>query len=197
MTHLRMVGAILSLGWSCHAVSAVPVRAQQAWRVDPTRSVARFHVTHLLVSTVTGTFGVFEGRVTSRSPDLRDAEVEARVDVRSVRTGDDERDADLRHRAFLDAAQHPFASFRSTGVSVRSSDHWELHGALTIRGEERPVTFAVRRRGDQGTATYIAEATIDRFDWGLRWNRVVEGGRVVVGREVRLEVRVVLVRDGG
>lgn len=176
------------------ALQSLPQASQQttsAWTIDPVHSSADFAVRHLMVSTVRGTFRIRSGRVVLDEADLARSSVEAEVDVASVSTGVADRDAHLRSPDFFDAATHPTMRFVSTRVVPRGREHGFVEGDLTIRGITRPVTFEVRKDGETGApgsrrGGLIAEATIDRADFGLTWNQLIETGGVVVGDRVRI-----------
>ena len=173
-------------------------QAQTRWTFDREASSVTFRVRHLVVSTVEGRFAAFDVRVTGAAPDFADASISATVELASVATGDRERDEDILKPAFFDAARFPRASFRSTRVEPAGRDRWRMSGELTLKGTTRPVTFDVRREPDgRGRHRFRATATVDRFDFGIRHNPVVEAGGAVIARDVDLSLEIALEPDAG
>ena len=164
------------------------------WQVDATHSVVGFTVRHMMVSKVRGRFGAFSGTVTT-SEDGLGSSVEATVDMTSVDTGDANRDQHLRTSDFFDVDNHPTMTFRSTGL-VGGGEAYELTGELTIRGVTRQVTFDLEVGGvttDPWGATragFTATASVNRKDFGLEYNAVLEAGGFMIGDKVTIELDV-------
>lgn len=168
------------------------------WSVDASHTEVGFVVRHLGLAKVRGRFGAVEGAVVvGERPE--DSSVEVSIDASGIDTRDTARDEHLRSADFLDVAHHPSLTFRSTAVRP-AGRHWEVDGELTIRGTTRPVTLATTFEGVGpdpwgGTrAAFSATTEIDRDDFGLTWNVAVEAGGVLVGKKVRIELEVELVR---
>jgi len=168
------------------------------WTIDPSHSSAAFSVRHLGLSKVRGRFGSFTGAIeVGERPE--DTWVTASVDASSIDTKDPKRDEHLRSPDFFDVATHPTLEFRSTAVSG-SGDRWELRGDLTIRGTTRPVVLDVTSEGVAtdpwgGTrAAFSATTEIDREAFGLTWNQALESGGLLVGKKVRIDLEVEVVR---
>jgi len=164
----------------------------KTWNLDPAHSGVSFAVKHLMIATVRGRMAVKQGvlHLDQQAPER--STVEAEVDAASIDTGVQQRDDHLRSADFLDAANHPVLRFRSTRVAPRGADAADVTGDLTIRGVTRPATFLVRLEGHardpwgNARAAFSAETTIDRRDWGLTWNQLLETGGVVVGEKVKI-----------
>jgi polyisoprenoid-binding protein YceI len=127
------------------------------------------------------------------------SEVHVVIDMASVSSGSQTRDDHLRSDDFFDVANHPQATFRSTGVVTMGAEA-RMTGELTIKGITRPVTLDAEYLG-QATdpwgaerAIFSASGTINREDWGLTWNMALEAGGLLVSKEIRLEIEVELVR---
>ncbi len=192
------------------AVAAAPTTATRpapvAYRIDPTHATAQFKVRHLMVSNVRGELGEVTGEVSFDAGDPARSAVQARIDAAGIDTRNADRDAHLRSADFLDVANHPAITFRSTGVrgvrAVRPGDAgaYEVDGELTIRGATRPVTLAVEIsdeiRDPWGNAKrgIVATARLDRRAFGLTWNAVMESGGIVVGEAVDVTIEAELVR---
>jgi len=184
-------------------VVAVALVAQPAtWKVDQSHSNILFTVDHLVISEVTGYFKVFDGTVVASKPDWSDAAIEFTVDVGSINTDNERRDNHLRSEDFFDAGKYPQATFKATGMKTVGKNKYKLTGDLTIRGITKKVTWDVTFKGQTKDpwgnvrAGFVAETTINRFDFGLKWNNLTETGGLVVGKDVRLRVNLELVKQG-
>lgn len=172
----------------------------QTYTVDPAHSRLGFTVRHMGFSKVRGSFEEFEGTVRMTPDDLATLEAEATVQSRSITTGADDRDEHLRSDDFFAVESYPTITFGSREVRQLSDDTFTLVGDLTIRG----VTNTVELDGEylgEGTdpwggtrVAFEAETTINRKDWGLNWNQMLEAGGVLVSEKVNisLEVQAVL-----
>ncbi len=162
--------------------------------LDVAHTVVGFVVRHLMVSKVRGTFQDFAGSITVDEDPARSG-VEATIEVASVHTRDPQRDAHLRSGDFFEAERYPTMTFSSTGVR-RSGDHWSVDGNLTIRDVTRPVTLELEFNGaiaDPYGGTRIgfsAHTEIDREDYGMTFNTVLESGGVAVSKRVQIELEV-------
>ena len=170
------------------------------WDFDLTHSSVNFHVRHLMVSKVHGQFHTWGGQLLLDFDDLSRSHVEVTIDVASLDTREDKRDAHLKSPDFFDAEQFPKLTFVSTGVTRIGDDELELVGDLTIRGTTRPVRLAVELGGQVqdpwgGTrAGFSARATISRKEFGLNWNALLETGGVVVGDKIEISLDIEAVR---
>lgn len=168
------------------------------WNVDPTHSGVSFSVRHLMISKVRGRFNDFSGTATIAADPLQSS-LEAVVQMASISTGDDNRDGHLKTGDFFDVEQFPTMTFRSTGLRKSGGDY-EMSGDLTLHGVTNPVTFEVEFDGT-GTdpwgntkAGFTAKTEINRKDWGLEYNAVLETGGVMIGENVKIELDVQLVK---
>lgn len=164
------------------------------WTLDTTHSAAEFAVKHLMISTVKGRFTTLDGSGET-SPDGILASVEMTLDAASIDTHVAQRDEHLRSADFLDAAQHPKLTFRSTRIDQRGADV-TIAGDLTIRGVTKPVTLTgeftapVKDPWGNQRAALAVGAKLSRKEFGLTWNQFLEAGGVAVGDEVRIAVEV-------
>ncbi|GIV55655.1 MAG: polyisoprenoid-binding protein [Candidatus Kapaibacterium sp.] len=171
------------------------------WKVDQSHSNVLFTVDHMVISEVTGYFKVFDGTVTVSKPDWSDAQIEFTVDVASINTDNERRDNHLRSEDFFDAAKYPKATFKATGMRKVGQNKYKLTGDLTIRGTTKKVTWDVTFKGQtkdpwgNQRAGFIAETTINRFDFGLKWNNLTETGGLIVGKDVRVRVNLELIKQ--
>jgi polyisoprenoid-binding protein YceI len=176
--------------------------AATTWDVDTSHAAANFKVRHLMVAYVRGQLGPITGTVFIDEDDLSRSRVEVSIDARGIDTREPRRDEHLRSPDFLDVANHPNVTFRSTRVEAPRGLAGDLRvtGDLTIRGVTRPVTLEVEAlppviKDPWGNARrgVSARARLNRKDWGLRWNLAIEAGGVAVGDEVAIEIEAEIV----
>lgn len=163
------------------------------WSLDKSHSNVKFTVTHMVVSEVDGTFKLFDGSMEHTKPDYSDAKISFTVDVNSINTDNENRDKHLKSDDFFNAAQFPAMKFESTSFTSLGNNKYKLDGNLTIRDITKPVSFDVTYGGTINTqrgakAGFKAVGKINRFDFGLKWDRATETGGLVVGKEVAITV---------
>ena len=163
------------------------------WTIDPSHSEVGFSVRHLMVSKVRGRFNSFAGELVTADNPL-DSTVSATIDLGSVVTGDENRDAHLRGTDFFDVETHPVMSYRSTGLRP-DGDAYVLDGELTLHGVTRSVPLKLEVNGfivsPMGTRVgFSASGELSRKDFGIEFNMPLEGGGVVVGDKVALNLEV-------
>jgi polyisoprenoid-binding protein YceI len=180
--------------------TAVQETGTTRWALDPVHSTVEFTVRHMMIAKVRGRFADLEATV-MEAGDGSASSVEAVIQVASIDTRDEKRDAHLRSADFFDAEKHPEIRFRSTELKPTGHDRFEVAGELTIRGVTRPVTLDVT---EQGRATdpwggervgYSARARINRKDFGLEWNVALETGGFLVGDEIDIQIEAEAVRQ--
>lgn len=174
--------------------------AQTTWRVDKGHSNVDFTITHLLISEVRGSFKEFDATLTSDRSDLSDMKLEATIKTASVFTDNERRDGHLRSNDFFNAEQYPEIKFKSTSVKKTGNDTYAITGDLTIRDITKPVVLETKYRGTVeafgGTrAAFKATTTIDRFEFGTTWDKKIETGGLVVGKEVNITLAMVFVKE--
>jgi polyisoprenoid-binding protein YceI len=165
------------------------------WQVDPYHLQVEFSAKHLGMMTVRGHFleASASGNLDPANPTTSSLDVT--INSASVRTHNEARDNDLRSPNFLDAATYPTIAFKSTSIRPTGSDTYDLTGDLTIRETTRPVTLKVVRYGefnDPGMGhriAYSAEGEINRKDFGLTFNMMLDG-RWIVSDEINVEVEI-------
>ena len=162
------------------------------WNVDPSHSSIEFAVRHMGLSTVRGRFTSFDADIEA-DPNGVPSKVDVSIDVASIATGEKDRDAHLRSADFFDVDSYPTMRFVSTEIREQG-DALFVEGELTIRGTSQPITLEVDlaegRPDPFGNlrAAAIAEGKINRKDWGLTWNQVLEAGALLVGEDVRFSI---------
>ena len=166
--------------------------AAGTYQLDPSHSEIGFRVKHLGLSTVKGAFKGFEGTITADSDGLSGLTVSAKIEVSTIDTRNDDRDNHLRSADFFDVESHPQLTFESTGVRSIDGDEFALEGNLSIRGVTRPVVLEVTFLGSatdpwgNSKIAFEASGMINRKDFGLTWNQVLEAGGLLVGEEVKI-----------
>ena len=163
------------------------------WIIDPTHSEVQFKVKHLMISTVTGTFGTYEGGITAANEeDFAGASINFTADIDSISTGQEQRDGHLKSGEFFDSENFPKLSFTSTSMEKVGEDDYSITGDLTIKGITKPVTLKAEFGGIMGDfygntkAGFDISGKINRQDFGLTWSAVTEAGGIVVSDEVKL-----------
>jgi polyisoprenoid-binding protein YceI len=173
--------------------------APNQWRIDTNHSAAHFSVRHLMVSTVRGQLGPVSGIVEYDGKDVRSIKADVTIDVKGLTTQIQRRDDHLRSPDFFDAPNHPTIAFKSKRIEPGAGGAFKMIGDLTIRGTTREVALDVEApapvtKGMQGVVTGTSATTkIKRFDYGLKYNSVVEAGPVV-GDDVSITIDVELGR---
>ena len=167
--------------------------------LDPAGTRIGFAVRQAILTTVRGQFGEFEGTAHLDGDDPSGSRARITIQAASIQTPSHRRDDHLR-RAFLDVSNHPAITFASTGVAQLSETTFDVTGDLTIRGATKPVSVDFELTGagydPQGAfrAGFRGTVTIDRRDWGVSWNAVLEGGGALVSQKVTLELTAAAVR---
>ena len=171
------------------------------WQIDPDHTSIQFKVRHLMVSNVKGVFHKFNGTVDMDDKDITRSRAVVTIDTNSIDTGVVKRDEDLRSDHFFEVAKFPTMTFVSKKIMRNGADKLKVTGDLTILGITREVLLNVEGPSaavrDPWGGTRIgatAVTRIDRKDFGLTWNKVLETGGVVVGDEVEITLEVELVR---
>jgi polyisoprenoid-binding protein YceI len=170
------------------------------WKIDPAHSAANFAVRHLMISTVRGKLGPATGTVWYDGTNVSSIRAEATIDVTKVYTGEDARDKDLRGPDFFDVARFPVIKFRSRRAAAGADGHFSLVGDLTIRDVTKEVTLDVEgpspilKRPKEQRTVATATVTINRFDYGLKWNNLIESGGAIVGPDVKVTLDLEVIR---
>jgi polyisoprenoid-binding protein YceI len=181
------------------AQPAKPQLGPNQWAVDPSHSAANFSVRHMMVTTVRGQLGPISGTVEYDGKDVKSARADVRIDVAGITTQNAKRDGHLRSDDFFDAANHPSITFKSKRVEAGSAGTFKLIGDLTIRGTTKEVALNVEGptppvKGMGGVRIGATATTkINRLEYGLKWNSMVEAGPVV-SDEVSITIDLELTR---
>ena len=162
------------------------------WKIDPGHTELAFVGRHFMLTKVRGRFTGLSG-VIQVAEDPGDTSVEVTIDMASVESGSQARDEHLRSADFFDVAQHPQGTFSGHAADWQGS-RGLLTGQLTLREVTRPVTLQAEYLGYAADpwgghrAVFTATGTVDREDWGLTWNLPLDGGGLLVSKEIRIEI---------
>lgn len=161
-----------------------------AWTFDKAHSQVKFEVTHLVISKVQGLFNSFDGVVKTSGDDFTDAVIEFTVETNSINTENERRDNHLKSDDFFNAEKFPQMTFKSKSMKKVGDNEYTLIGDLTIRDVTKEVELKVEKGGmmtdNSGNvkAGFRLKGTINRFDFNLKWNALLEVGGAVVGPNV-------------
>jgi polyisoprenoid-binding protein YceI len=168
---------------------------KQKWKIDPLHSSISFKIRHLGFATVTGSFKHFSGILYSEADDLSDAEIFFTLEAASIDTNNPERDKHLRSADFLEVDKFDTISFEGTMKQGKAS------GNLTIKSISKPVTLDMEFEGSgkgrfgEVRAGFEVATKINRRDYGLTWNIVLEAGQFVVGEEIKMQANIELIKE--
>lgn len=186
MTFRKMMAAVLAASFLTAAAATAAT-----YTIDAAHSSVGFKVRHMMVSKVTGSFGEFSGTVEYVEGQPAQWAAAATIKSASVNTNDVKRDGHLRNADFFDAEKYPEITFASTGVS-KKGDGWVLAGDLTMHGVTKPVALDLEFNGaitdpwGNDRIGFSARGKLDRRDYGITYNTVLDKGGVAVSDEVEL-----------
>lgn len=176
--------------------TATAPAATTTWAIDSFHSEIHFKVKHLVITTVTGKFKEFSGKVETNSDDFTNAAIQFAAQTGSIDTGAEARDTHLKSSEFFDAEKFPELSFKSTSF-MKKGDDYILNGDLTIRDVTRAVQLSVEFAGTtkdpfygKTKAGFELNGKINRKDFGLVWGALTETGGAVVSDEVKLHANI-------
>lgn len=181
-----------------------PASAQStAWRVDKSHSKLGFSVPYLVLSDVDGHFSDYAVTVKADKADFSDARVDVAVKTTSINSGDPKRDEHLRSDDFFASAKFPDMTFRGKQLRKTGDMTYKLDGELTIRDVTKPVTLDVTFLGTAKDpwgnmkAGFKLSGKVNRYAFGLTWNKALEAGGLLVGEDVAIEGSIQLARSAG
>ncbi len=171
------------------------------WTIDPTHSEVQFKVKHLVISTVTGSFNSYDGKIEADSDNFENAKARFSAEIDSISTNNTDRDQHLKSGDFFNAAEYPKLKFESDNFEKIGDGEYKVTGDLTIRDVTRKIELDVVHGGTVGDpygntkAGFELTGTIDRKEFGLTWSAVTEAGNVVVGDKINLQLNVQFVQS--
>jgi polyisoprenoid-binding protein YceI len=164
------------------------------WKIDLSRSQIGFSIKHMMISTVRGRFTRYDGVVSLNDRNPERSVIEGWVEVAGISTLDATRDAYLRSSNLFDVERFPKITFRSKKITPDGAAGFKLLGALIIKDAMRDIIFDVGYKGQkkepQGgqRRSFTADASLNRKNFGLNWNAVLEAGGWLVGDEVKIHI---------
>lgn len=171
------------------------------WVLDPAHSELTFKVRHLMITNVKGEFRHFSASFMSDGVDFNNAAITATIDASSIDTNNNDRNNHLKSADFFDVENHKEIIFTSTELKKLDEDNYLLKGMLQMKGIAKEITLDVEFGGlikdpyGNHKAGFTFSGKINRKDWGLNWNTVLEGGGVMVSEEVRINGEVQFVQQ--
>ena len=190
-----MEGAAVSRDAAVREIDGVRLPQAGDWVIDPAHTSIEAVARHMVITKVRGRFEEFSGTIHIDEEPTR-SWAEIAIKAASINTNAPDRDAHLRSPDFLNADEYPELTFRSTKLSHRGGDRYEVVGDLTIRGVTRPVTLDVESGGvatdpfGQTKVLFSASTMLERESWGMNWNQALEAGGVLVSKSLDIEIEV-------
>jgi polyisoprenoid-binding protein YceI len=194
---MRLKTAVQSLGAMLVMAAVLPAAAAAqptTYKVDPTHSSVGFSIRHF-ISDVPGRFKDFSGTVVYDAGTPAASSVQFSIKAASIATDNDARDNHLKSPDFFDAAKYPTLEFASTKVVSAGANQLSVTGNLTIKGVTKSITIPVKvggvmKQGESQKAGFSTTFTINRQDYNVAWNKVVEGGGAMLGDDVEITIRI-------
>jgi len=171
------------------------------WVIDSAHSAGDFAIKHMMISTVRGHFKITEGQIVINDENHTASSVSATIDPKSLNTREEKRDAHLQSGDFFEADKYPTITFQSTRVQKVNDTNWKVFGDLTLHGVTKEVEMDVEEGGEikdpygKQRRGFTAETTINRSDWGVTYNAVLEAGGVMVSDKVKITLDISAVRQ--
>lgn len=175
--------------------------AKTLWNIDPTHSEVQFKVKHLVISTVTGSFGSYDGQIETENNNFENAKATFSTDIDSITTNNEDRDQHLKSDDFFNAEEYPQLKFESSNFKKLGDGQYKVTGDMTIRGVTKEVELDVVHGGTVGDqygqtkAGFDVTGSINRKEFGLTWDAVTEAGNVVVGDKIKLQLNVQFIKN--
>jgi len=171
------------------------------WVLDPTHSELGFKIKHLMITSVSGSFKNFRAEVITNDTDFSAAQINLTAEINSISTNNEQRDAHLRAADFFEVDKYPELKFRSTKVDKTGDDTFSVYGELTLKGVTKSLKLNAEYNGvakdpwGGERAGFAITGKINRSDWGVSFNGVLETGGVVLSEEVRIHSEIELVKQ--
>lgn len=181
-------------------VAAIGFGQNTVWKVDPSHSTIGFSIDHLVVSETVGAFKDYTLQVVANKQDFSDAKIDMVIQASSIDTHDPKRDEHLRSSDFFNVEEFPKITFSADGFNISDKKTYKLTGTLQMHGVTKQITLNAKFGGIVkdpwgGTRAGLKIwGELDRYDFGLKYNSLLEAGGLSIGREVRIECRVELIK---
>ena len=177
------------------------VTKSQLWKIDEVHSKIRFSARHMVISEVEGQFNNFDFSLENEGDDLTTSQIELTIDTNSIDTRNDDRDNHLRSADFFEVKKYPEIKFKSTSIKKINNEKYRLMGDLTIRNITRPIELDVTYGGQikdpwgNTRAGFNVRGNLNRFDYGLKWNKLIETGGAVVGKNININCDIEIIKN--
>ncbi len=170
------------------------------WKFDPAHTQIKFTVKHLVISEVTGNFKKFDGTVTTNGNDFSTAKIDFIAETNSIFTDNEKRDNHLKSDDFFNAEKFPQLKFVGKSMKKAGKNKFKLTGDLTIRDVTKSIILDVVYNGSTTAwgsthAGFKLTGKVNRFDYNLKWNSLIETGGAVVGKDVTITCDVELIKE--
>lgn len=175
--------------------------AKTKWLLDPTHSELAFKIKHLMITNVSGSINEFQAEVETEETDFTTAQISLTAALNSISTNNEQRDAHLLNSDFFEADKYPELKFTSARIEKTGTDTFYLYGDLTLKGVTKPVKLDVEFNGvtkdpwGGERAGFVVTGKINRTDWGVNFNGVLETGGVMLSEEVKINCEIQLVKQ--
>ena len=177
------------------------INAQETnWAFDKTHSKIQFDVTHMVISEVSGQFQEYEGTVVTSKEDFSDARIDFSIDVKSIDTDNEDRDKHLHSADFFDIEKYPKITFKSKSMKKTGENQFKLTGDYTMHGVTKEIALDVKYGGTVKDpygnikAGFKITGIINRADFGLKYNSVMDSGGMLIGEEVTITCKIELIK---
>jgi polyisoprenoid-binding protein YceI len=181
---------------TCSLLLFVASASATKYEIDPDHSKVSFKIKHLTISNVVGNFQNFKGTFSYDPKNVAASAASAEIKADSINTDNMKRDTHLKDPDFFNVDKFPALSFKSTKVTPKNDKEFVLNGELTMKGVTKPVELVVGYQGvakdpmGQERAAFSASTKLNRKDWGLTWNKLMEAGGLVVGEDVTVDIEI-------
>jgi polyisoprenoid-binding protein YceI len=174
--------------------------AQTTWTVDKSHSKVGFSVNHLVITDVDGYFKDYDAQITTEGDDFSKTQIDFTIKTNSIFTDNKDRDNHLRSDDFFNAEKYPDMIFKGKSMKKVGDKKYKLIGDFTIRDVTKQIALDVTYNGTvkdpwgNTKSGFKVTGEIDRFDYNLKWNKAIETGSLVVGKEVELVIDLQLIK---
>lgn len=173
---------------------APDIAIAETYEIDTSHSRVGFKIRHLAISNVLGNFKDFSGVISYDPKDIAKSNVSVSIKSKSIDTDNKKRDDHLKNKDFFDVTKFPAISYKSKSVEKIDDKHFKVNGELTIRDTTKEVPLNVEFLGaakdpwGNERVAFTATSKINRKDFGIKWNKLLEAGGLVVGDNVKIEI---------
>jgi len=182
-------------------VQSLGAAEAQTWKADLAHSRVGFSVTHMLIAEVDGRFTQFDVTLNQGKEDFSGSTIEAKIKTASVTTENETRDKHLRSDDFFNAEKYPEIQFRSTSFERTGDKAYKITGDMTIRDVTKNITLEAKFLGrvtdarGNARAGFRATAAINRFDFGVKWDKRLDTGGLIVSENVDITLNLELMKQ--